>query len=130
MAYKNKEDQASASKRHYEANKSKIKQRSKTRNRKQRNANKAYVDKIKVESSCVDCGEGNPLVLDFDHVKGKKVGEIRITSRQALRGTELLICLRRHRSSTLEKKCRDSVICVEDLEIKTLSSLPGASINS
>ena len=76
MAYKNKEDQASASKRHYEANKSKIKQRSKKRNRKQRNANKAYVDKIKVESSCVDCGEGNPLVLDFDHVKGKKVGDI------------------------------------------------------
>ena len=76
MAYKNKEDQASASKRHYEANKSKIKQRSKKRNRKQRNANKAYVDKIKIESSCVDCGEGNPLVLDFDHVKGEKVGDI------------------------------------------------------
>jgi hypothetical protein len=76
MAYKNKDDQASASKRHYEANKSKIKQRSKKRNRKQRNANKAYVDKIKVESSCVDCGEGNPLVLDFDHVKGEKVGDI------------------------------------------------------
>lgn len=76
MAYKNKEDQAAASKRYYEANKSKVKQRSKKRNRKQRNANKAYVDKIKVESSCVDCGEGNPLVLDFDHVKGEKVGDI------------------------------------------------------
>tara|TARA_R100000781_G_scaffold99431_1_gene63018 strand:+ start:1678 stop:2046 length:369 start_codon:yes stop_codon:yes gene_type:complete len=76
MAYKNKEDQSAASKRHYEANKSKIKERSKKRNRKQRNANRAYVDKIKVQSSCVDCGESNPLVLDFDHVKGEKVGDI------------------------------------------------------
>ena len=76
MAYKHKEDQAAASKRHYEANKSKIKQRSKKRNRKQRNANRAYVDKIKAQSSCVDCGESNPLVLDFDHVSGDKICDI------------------------------------------------------
>tara|TARA_R110000782_G_scaffold234294_1_gene320456 strand:- start:200 stop:562 length:363 start_codon:yes stop_codon:yes gene_type:complete len=73
MAYKDKKDQAEASKRHYEANKRKIKKRSFLRNKSQRHKNKSYVDAIKSISECVDCGESNPLVLDFDHVKGKKV---------------------------------------------------------
>lgn len=73
MAYKDKKDQAVASKRHYEANKRKIKKRSFLRNKNQRHKNKAYVDAIKSISECVDCGEKNPLVLDFDHVRGKKI---------------------------------------------------------
>lgn len=73
MAYKDKKDQAEASKRHYEANKKKIKKRSFLRNKSQRSKNKAYVDAIKSISECIDCGESNPLVLDFDHVRGKKI---------------------------------------------------------
>lgn len=76
MAYKNKEDQAAAAKRHYEANKEKIVARSYKRNKKQRIINKAFVDQVKQSSPCVDCGESNPLVLDFDHVKGEKVCDI------------------------------------------------------
>ncbi len=73
MAYKSKIDQAAASKRHYEQNKQKIKERSIMRNEKQRDKNKRYVNEIKSKSECIDCGENNPLVLDFDHVKGDKV---------------------------------------------------------
>ena len=73
MAYKNKKDQADASKRHYEANKNKIKTRSYKRNKSQRKINKEYVDQIKKEGECVDCGEKNYVVLDFDHVRGSKV---------------------------------------------------------
>lgn len=72
MAYKSKKDQAAASKRHYHANKEKIKARARARNKKQTAVNRAYVNKIKQQSKCIDCGETNPLVLDFDHVHGRK----------------------------------------------------------
>ena len=72
MAYKDKKDQAAASKRHYEANKEKVKARSRKRNLKQRDLNKKYVQKIKTESGCVDCGETNHIVLDFDHITNDK----------------------------------------------------------
>ena len=72
MAYKNKEDQAAASKKHYEANKEKVKARSRKRNVKQLDINKEYVRKVKTESGCVDCGERNYIVLDFDHIDDDK----------------------------------------------------------
>lgn len=76
MAYKRKEDQAAAAARHYKKNAAKIKARSKRRNINQRKKNKAFVYKVKSRFSCVDCGEGNPVVLDFDHVRGEKRGNV------------------------------------------------------
>ena len=73
MAYKDKKDQAAASKRHYEANKEKIKKRTVKRNKNQRKKHREYVYEIKSRSKCVDCGETNPIMLDFDHVRGKKI---------------------------------------------------------
>jgi len=73
VAYRDKKDQAAASKRHYEANKKKIKKRSYLRNKSQRRKGKEFIDAIKSISECIDCGESNPLVLDFDHVRGKKI---------------------------------------------------------
>jgi C1A family cysteine protease len=78
LAYKNKIDQAAASKRHYEKHKDKIKDRSKKRNKRQKRKNQEYIRAIKEASSCVDCGESNSVVLDFDHVKGEKVSNISI----------------------------------------------------
>jgi hypothetical protein len=83
LAYKNKIDQAAASKRHYEKHKDKIKDRSKKRNKRQKRKNQEYIRAIKEASSCVDCGESNSVVLDFDHVKGEKVSNISDMARGA-----------------------------------------------
>ena len=72
MPYKDKKDQANAAAKHYRENKGKIISRSSARNKRQRKKNKAFVDRVKRMFNCVDCGESNPVVLDFDHVKGEK----------------------------------------------------------
>ena len=38
--------------------------------------NKEFVNRYKSFASCVDCGESNPLVLEFDHVTGEKVSNV------------------------------------------------------
>ena len=83
MSYKNPEDQVAAAKRHYQENKDKIKARSYERNKVQRKRNREFVKSIKEISECIDCGESNPLVLDFDHVKGDKILAISDMSNRA-----------------------------------------------
>jgi hypothetical protein len=41
----------------------------------------AYIHDYKASHPCVDCGETNPSVLDFDHVRGVK--QFRIAHRAA-----------------------------------------------
>lgn len=76
MAYKSKEDQRVASRRHYEKNRVSIIARSKERNKAQRIRNRAFVARVKSFFSCVDCGESDPSVLDFDHIRGKKKNNV------------------------------------------------------
>tara|TARA_R110001583_G_C5432044_1_gene388950 strand:+ start:131 stop:418 length:288 start_codon:yes stop_codon:yes gene_type:complete len=41
-----------------------------------RSWNREFVKRVKRLSCCVDCGEKDSIVLDFDHVRGEKVGSI------------------------------------------------------
>ena len=83
MPYKNLEDQAAYMKEHYKRNKDKYKAKSRKRNKEQRKRNKDYVAFVKSLSSCVDCGEDNPVVLEYDHVRGEKRANISDMARQS-----------------------------------------------
>tara|TARA_R110000796_G_scaffold23944_2_gene68505 strand:+ start:3628 stop:3981 length:354 start_codon:yes stop_codon:yes gene_type:complete len=115
MGYKNPEDQAAAAKRHYEANKKKIIKRSKERNNKQRVKNRDYVKLIKESSCCVDCGEVNNIVLEFDHIKGEKLKNISnmvnesysIKSIQEEINKCELRCANCHRIVTHTRRCKN-----------------------
>jgi hypothetical protein len=72
MPYKNKEDQKRASAKHYAENKEKCKDRAKESSKKSIARNKKHVNSFLLDNPCVDCGEPDPELLEFDHVRGEK----------------------------------------------------------
>lgn len=63
-------------KKHYLDNKDYYKKKASAYNKNQRKWNKDFVNRVKSIAGCFDCGEKNPIVLEFDHVKGEKVNNI------------------------------------------------------
>ncbi len=61
---------------HYERNLEAYKRKSVESTRNARARNRAFVDAYLVQQTCVDCGEDDPDVFEFDHVRGIKIGDI------------------------------------------------------
>lgn len=80
MPFKNPMDRKAYNKayqkKHYQENKSYYKDKAKKSKRYQRKWNREFVNRFKRLYGCIDCGENNYLVLDFDHVKGDKLESI------------------------------------------------------
>lgn len=72
MPYKCKKEQAKAARKHYLKNKDKIKKRTRESNKKSIIRNRTFLWNYLLKNPCVDCGESDPVVLQFDHVRGKK----------------------------------------------------------
>lgn len=57
---------------HYQANKAYYYERNKVR----RSEMVAKLNELKSTLSCLDCGNNNPVVLDFDHVEDNKLANV------------------------------------------------------
>ena len=75
-AAKRRAYQKEYNKKHYLRNKQMYVDKAKKSNAHQRSRNKSFVNRYKSFISCVDCGESNSIVLEFDHVRGEKVANI------------------------------------------------------
>lgn len=72
-------------KRHYDNNKEYYLKKAKLRNRENKILVKKYIWNYLLKHPCIDCGINDPIVLDFDHQKGKidNVSEL-VRQRQSL----------------------------------------------
>lgn len=63
-------------KNYYQENKEHVKRNVRKRSKNYLEATRAFVLTVLLNSKCVDCGEKDPLVLEFDHIKGHKENAI------------------------------------------------------
>ena len=67
MPFKSREAQRAASKRHYEANRDTMIARARAHGDIARQRIRDWLLAYLIEHPCVDCGEADPIVLEFDH---------------------------------------------------------------
>jgi 5-methylcytosine-specific restriction endonuclease McrA len=63
--------QRAASRRHYEKHRDQVIAKAKEYSKAARNRIRAYITAHLKDNPCVDCGEADPIILEFDHVVGK-----------------------------------------------------------
>ena len=80
MPYSNAQDQKAYARKHYEANKEAYKARAVVSKEKQKAENREYIRQYLLINPCVDCGNADIRVLQFDHIdpstKHKCIGQL------------------------------------------------------
>lgn len=98
------------SKDHYKNNKSYYKDKAKVNDKNRISRIRKFINDYKSKLMCVDCGESNPIVLEFDHVTGKKAFDIGAASRYGIARIEKELekcvtrCANCHRIKTFKER--------------------------
>jgi hypothetical protein len=77
MAGRDPIKQKEAKRRYYEANKDVVKAKAKAHTRDVRNRIRGWIYAYLLNHPCLDCGETDPIILEFDHFRDKEfnIGE-------------------------------------------------------
>lgn len=114
MAGRDPAKQRAAQRRHYELHKERVKARAKLHSAQTRRRVREWVLEYLRSHPCVDCGESDPIVLEFDHVSGDKdfnIGEA-TSRRMSLKRVQLEVakcevrCANCHRVKTYREAGR------------------------
>jgi len=68
MPFTDREKQREASRRHYAKHRDKVIAKAKVLSKKAKDRARAYIKAHLEANPCVDCGEANTIVLEFDHI--------------------------------------------------------------
>lgn len=71
-----KQCQRAYSKDHYKKNSARYNKLRYARQVRYRERNKAFLMTYLAGKKCEDCGEADPIVLTFDHIRGSKIGDV------------------------------------------------------
>ena len=113
MPFKDKEKQKESSRRHYANNREAVKAKVVVNNKTLRKRNKDYVDSVKANTPCEDCGKiYPPYVMQFDHILEGKRGAVSNLVRECVSiqtiQTEIdkceLVCANCHAERTHSRK--------------------------
>lgn len=72
MAYKDKEKQRAYAREHYEKNRDAYIQRAKDHRSVMHGRSREFIYEYLLAHPCVDCGEADPVCLEFDHLRDKE----------------------------------------------------------
>ena len=78
-----KECQNKYSKKHYLQNKEKHNKRRYENQKRYKNRNRQFLFNYLKDKSCIDCGESDPIVLEFDHLRDKEDNISNLVARAA-----------------------------------------------
>ncbi len=92
---------------HYLDNKKYYIEKAKINRKRSHDRLRSYLLKYYQSHNCVDCGESDPIVLEFDHIKGKTKGiSVMLTSAVSIKTLETeiakceVVCVNCHRRRT------------------------------
>ena len=83
MPNSDKQKQKECAARHYLAHKKEMIAKAAANNKVARERNIAFVNEYLSTHPCTDCPESDPIVLEFDHVRGKKYKEVSDMAQKA-----------------------------------------------
>jgi hypothetical protein len=112
MAYASRLDQALAAKRHYQKNAHAMKERAKAHKKIANERNRSILNAHLKTNPCVDCGESDITVLDFDHVREKKIDNVTTMAANSVSAEKLIAEIRKceircancHRKATKRRR--------------------------